>query len=217
MEFRDVRQLARRGEDTHTEFKTKVYYPHKILREIVAFANTKGGYLLIGVADNGAIKGVKNPEGEIFELEHSLKKYCSPLPRYQVHRVDVREGREVVVFEIEEAPQKPLYLMPKTEVEHRSAYVRLDDKSVQASRELKRILRDTSRNRQVMLQIGEHERTLLQYLSEKKRINIETFAQLTHLPKRIASAILVKMTLAKVIRIEPQEGGYDFFVEAGTP
>lgn len=213
MEFRDVRRLARRGEDTHTEFKMKVYYPHKILREIVAFANTKGGYLLIGVADDGAIKGVKNPDGEIFELERSLNKYCSPLPGYALHQVDVKEGREVVVFEVYEAKKKPIYLMPKYEEAHRSAYVRLDDKSVQASREMKRILRDTSRNRQVMLQIGKHERVLLQYLSEKKRINIDTFAELTHLPRRIASAILVKMTLAKVIRIEPQEGGYDFFVE----
>ncbi|MGF1532974.1 MAG: helix-turn-helix domain-containing protein [Bernardetiaceae bacterium] len=214
MDARDIKKLARRGEDSQTEFKLKVYYPHKILREIVAFANTEGGFLLIGIADNGQIKGVKNPEGEIFELERALKKYCQPLPTYTIHRVPVPEEREVVVFQIAPAAEKPVYLLPQKLDQERVVYVRSEDKSIQASREMKRILRDSSRNRHVLIQIGEHERTLLNYLSEKKRINLETYAELTHLPKRIASAILVKLTLANVIEIKPQEGGYDFFVEA---
>lgn len=213
MEFREIRQLARHGEDLHTEFKLKVYYPHKILREIVAFANTEGGYLLVGVADNGDIKGLKNPDGDIFELERAMKKYCLPVPEYDLHRVTIPDGREVVVFYIHQSDQKPVQLLPKLPHGHRNVYVRLADKSVQASREMKRILRDTTRNRQVMLQIGEHEKALLEYLAEKKRINLDTYTDLTKLPRRIASAILVKMTLAKVIRICPQEGGYDFFTE----
>ncbi|MEM6297717.1 MAG: hypothetical protein AAF740_03410, partial [Bacteroidota bacterium] len=60
------------------------------------------------------------------------------------------------------------------------------------------------------------EKKLLQYLATQKRISLDTYADITGLPRRIASAILVKMTLADIIRIQPQEGGYDFFVEGSV-
>ncbi|MEM6298574.1 MAG: ATP-binding protein, partial [Bacteroidota bacterium] len=152
MDYREVKRLAQQGEGTHIEFKQKVYYPHKILREIVAFANTEGGYLLIGVTDDGQLKGVKNPDGEIFELERFMKKYCVPYPDYDTYRIELRDERVVVVFDIKEHAPKPMYLMPKgepTNKDGRIAYVRLEDKSVQASREMKRIMRDSSNNRKV--------------------------------------------------------------------
>ncbi len=42
------------------DFKTKEARPESLSREIVALANTKGGTLLIGIADNGTVQGISN-------------------------------------------------------------------------------------------------------------------------------------------------------------
>ncbi len=58
-------------------FKRKATHPEKILREIIAFANTEGGTLLVGVDDDKSIPGVKHPEDESYVIKRELKK-CKP-------------------------------------------------------------------------------------------------------------------------------------------
>ncbi|MCC6835531.1 MAG: ATP-binding protein, partial [Cytophagales bacterium] len=63
--FFTIKKLALEGEGLHLEFKRKAAHPEKIVRELIAFANTAGGTLLIGVDDDGSIPGVKYPDEEI--------------------------------------------------------------------------------------------------------------------------------------------------------
>ncbi|MDZ4678451.1 MAG: ATP-binding protein [Oligoflexia bacterium] len=49
--------LIKEGEGLTVEFKER--YTSKIAHDIVAFANSKGGKILLGVADDGSIKGAK--------------------------------------------------------------------------------------------------------------------------------------------------------------
>jgi predicted HTH transcriptional regulator len=49
--------LVRKGEGATLEFKLKSNHPEKIVREVVAFANSQGGLLLIGVGDDKSIPG----------------------------------------------------------------------------------------------------------------------------------------------------------------
>lgn len=58
----DLCQLIQAGEDSYTEFKTEAVYPQSLAEEIVAFANFKGGRILIGVDDDGRIAGVTRPD-----------------------------------------------------------------------------------------------------------------------------------------------------------
>ncbi|WP_292288915.1 RNA-binding domain-containing protein [Marivita sp.] len=50
-----IQQLIREGEHQKQDFKFAVNDARKIARSLVAFANTDGGKLLIGVKDNGVI------------------------------------------------------------------------------------------------------------------------------------------------------------------
>ena len=55
----DIKMMARRGESYNVDFKVTV--PQKvrdITQEVCSFANAAGGYVLIGIDDNGSIKGV---------------------------------------------------------------------------------------------------------------------------------------------------------------
>ena len=58
----ELKKLVHRGEGSHLEFKRKVAHPDKIIKELIAFANTGGGIMLIGVADDKSIPGLKYPE-----------------------------------------------------------------------------------------------------------------------------------------------------------
>jgi ATP-dependent DNA helicase RecG len=52
-----VKLLIKEGESLTVEFKEK--YTPKIDEHIVAFSNTKGGIILLGVSDDGIVKGEK--------------------------------------------------------------------------------------------------------------------------------------------------------------
>jgi predicted HTH transcriptional regulator len=53
-----IKNLIKQGEHQQLDFKFEITDSKKIARSLVAFANTDGGKLLIGVKDNGAIAGV---------------------------------------------------------------------------------------------------------------------------------------------------------------
>lgn len=53
-----IQSLIQQGENAQVEFKAAGVRPESAAREIVAFANTSGGCLLIGVEDDGTITGI---------------------------------------------------------------------------------------------------------------------------------------------------------------
>lgn len=55
-----IQALIQQGENTQIEFKSAALRPESAAREIVAFANTFGGSLLIGVEDDGSTTGVES-------------------------------------------------------------------------------------------------------------------------------------------------------------
>lgn len=57
-----LQSLIQQGENTAIEFKGMPVRPETIAREIVAFANSAGGTLLLGVGDDGEILGIDNHE-----------------------------------------------------------------------------------------------------------------------------------------------------------
>jgi ATP-dependent DNA helicase RecG len=94
-----VKLLIREGEGLAVEFKEK--YTSRIDEDIVAFSNTRGGTLLLGVRDDGAVTGEK--------LTNDLKGRINSLARNCKPGVFVEMGQigGVVAIEIPEGPDKP--------------------------------------------------------------------------------------------------------------
>ena len=88
MSLQEIHRLVEQGEGENIEFKRKVAHPDKIVREIVAFANTTGGHLLIGVDDDGSIPGIKFADEEIFVLERAIQRWCRPKIDYDYKNYD---------------------------------------------------------------------------------------------------------------------------------
>ena len=72
-----ILKLIQRGENQQLDFKFEISDSKKIARSLVAFANTDGGKLLVGVKDNGSIAGVRSDE-EYHMVEAAAQLYCKP-------------------------------------------------------------------------------------------------------------------------------------------
>ena len=84
-----IRNLIAQGEGEELDFKFAINDSRKIARSIAAFANTKGGTLLIGVRDNGSITGVRSDE-ELHMVDTAVLLYCSePVALYKkIYRLE---------------------------------------------------------------------------------------------------------------------------------
>jgi predicted HTH transcriptional regulator len=206
MNTKDVLNLIDSGEGFHVEFKRLVTSPEKIAKSMIAFANTKGGSILFGVDDDGKIVGVESEKTEVELLEEAGKYYCDPpiAPRLEIVPFN---GKDVIVAVVEESAEKPhQYVGENEDGREAKVYIRVNDKSVLASKEVVRILRDERPDGEpLQLSIGENERRLFRFLEEYERITLRQFCHLMNISERRASRILVKLVRAGVIRIHTLE------------
>ncbi len=205
MNFAELRQIAVRGEGLYTEFKRKANHPDKIMKEVVAFANTHGGKLFIGVDDDGTLAGLKYANEDEFELRKAIDYYCKPAVNYTLTKVVVAPNRTVLVFEILPSEIKPVFLIYNFKKNTGVAYIRVADQSLQASREMRKILQGSSLNQDTVFTYTEKEQTLMRYLAQNQRISVEIFAEVAKISIQEASDILVRLTLSKVLRVKPEE------------
>ncbi|MEQ9437964.1 MAG: ATP-binding protein [Cyclobacteriaceae bacterium] len=227
MSLQEIQRLVGQGEGENIEFKRKVAHPDKIVREIVAFANTTGGHLLIGVDDDGSIPGIKFAEEEIFVLERAIQRWCRPQIDYHYQVIPLNQKRAVVHYFIKESPQKPYLVLSSAlsfsengaadhppftpspqKPQHRrkgTAYVRHQDKSLQASTEVWQILKQSRNARDIRFTYGDKEQLLMQHLEQHQKITLREFSLLAKLPRRVASRTLVRLVLANVLKVIPKE------------
>ena len=72
-----IQKLIKEGEHQMLDFKFEISDSKKIARTLVAFANTDGGRLLIGVKDNGNISGIRSEE-EKYMIQTAAESFCQP-------------------------------------------------------------------------------------------------------------------------------------------
>jgi Putative DNA-binding domain len=207
-QVQQLKLLVSHGEGASLEFKRKATFPEKIVREMIAFANTKGGILLIGIGDDGSLAGLKHPEDELHVMTEVLKK-VRPLLQCNVTLIPIGNSRTVIQYEIPESKRKPHYIIGEKKI--KESFVRVDDKSIKASRELREIVKRKQRMKDIRFHFGEHEKFLMQYLDEKKVITLNEFVALSGLNRLYASRKLILLVLANVLRIIPNERG-DLYV-----
>jgi predicted HTH transcriptional regulator len=208
MNFHDVDILIQEGEGFTVEFKRRISSAEKIARTLISFANTKGGTILFGVDDDGTIIGVESEKSEVELIEIAGRDFCDPpiVPHLEIVPFD---GRDVIVCYIEESRTKPHYFLGSVDRhngENTRVYIRVNDNTVMASKEVVKILQNENPDAPPLkVSIGEHERRLFQYLEQNERITVRTFGRLINVSDRRASRILVGLVRAGVIRIHTHE------------
>ncbi len=201
----ELKSLVKAGEGLQLEFKRKAAHPDKIVREIIALANTEGGTLLVGVDDNLTIPGVKYPEEELHVIQQALKSYCRPSLAYHESIIKLKEDRFVLRIDIPQSLKRPHFM--KLDAEHQEYYVRVNDMSMKASPEMREIIRRSKAKKNIRFMYGEPEQLLMRFLEENKTITLNQFKSLTGLNRFKSARKLILLVLANVIKIQPTEKG----------
>jgi predicted HTH transcriptional regulator len=175
MKRQHLREIIAGGESLTVEFKRKFTSEVKIAKELIAFANSKGGYLLVGVDDDKTIVGVRSEKEEINLLEVVCRYYIDPPIEPQMEIISI-EYQDVIVVSVEESDEKPHRLTVDAEgralekIHERPVFVREGAAALQASKEVIKVLEASNDDTEVTLSIGKHEKRLFEYLEAKNKI-----------------------------------------------
>ena len=106
MNEKELTELIEKGEDSFTEFKEEKVHSNDLAAEIVAFANTEGGKILLGLSDNKEIKGVTNPDKEMLRVENISRNNCEPPLTVNIEKIKI--NKEIVLcISIPKGPERP--------------------------------------------------------------------------------------------------------------
>lgn len=207
MTLYELNAIIENGENSQVEFKRKFTEPEKIAKEMIAFANTKGGKILFGIDDDKSVVGVESEKGEIEYIDLAAKFYCEPELEYKIDIMHIYR-KDVIVVTIEESKLKPHRLIEngKEDDDLNKVYIRVNDKSMLASKETVKVLRKLRPDAPPqVINLGDKEKALLEYLNENERITMREFREMMNISNRRASRILVNLVRADLIRLHSFE------------
>lgn len=111
----------------------KRQYTDECKKEILAFANTEGGKLFIGINDDGSIIGVENPDETMSQLANAIRDSIRPdVTIFTSCRIQTIEGKPVVCMDVQRGTARPYYLKGKG-LRPEGVYIRQGASSVPAS------------------------------------------------------------------------------------
>ena len=105
-----IEEIIKTGESDTVEFKTT--FNRGVIESMVAFANTNGGALYVGVKDNGSIVGVDITKESIQNWVNEIKNKTSPSVIPSVNTEEV-QNKVIVVFSVSAYPIKPVAFQGK--------------------------------------------------------------------------------------------------------
>ena len=118
-------------ENKTTEFKRE--YIDDIKYTVVAFANTEGGKIYIGMSDDGSVYGVENTDATMLRITNMIRDSIRPdVTMFTECAVEAIEGMPVVVLTVQRGTARPYYLAGKG-IRPEGVYVRQNASSVPAS------------------------------------------------------------------------------------
>ena len=104
-QIEQIKQLIEQGENSAVEFKSSEVRPESLAREIVAFANSSGGTILIGVEDCGKITGVDQHQTETW-VANIVRNNVIPAIAPQITEWELSQ-KKVLAIEVSRGLDKP--------------------------------------------------------------------------------------------------------------
>jgi len=94
------------------ELKSKVI--GDVCKEIIAFANSRGGTLYIGVEDDGTVTGVEDTDEAILQLSNMVRDAIKPDVTMFVHYETIQiDDKKVIAVTVQRGTERPYYLGSK--------------------------------------------------------------------------------------------------------
>ncbi len=186
-----IQQWIAEGEGPTLDFKKNITSAPKIARSIVAFANSRGGKIVVGVEDTGRIVGIDLAE-EQYQLETAAKQYCYPTIELELEPYE-SNGKTLLIAHVPESTRKPHYALDLKGIN--KIYVRIADKCVEPTTLIEQVLisGDLNNLQRQNSAYNQVKNELAAYLQQKKQVSIADYAQLKKCTERSARRTLIDL------------------------
>ncbi len=198
--------LIREGEHQQLDFKFEINDSAKIARTLSAFSNSDGGRLLIGVKDNGKIKGIQSEE-EYYMIESAALRYCRPVVSFEVKKWMI-EGKSVLEVYIPPVTEKPV--LARDINGKWLAYIRVGDQNILANAILLQVWKRERREKGTFVSYSQNETLLMNYLSENPMSEMEALQKHLGVNRKILKNLLINLIAIDVITMCIGEKGTTF-------
>ncbi len=193
MDIANIKSLVNKGESINLEFKLKSNHPKRILNELVAFANTKGGKLLIGIDDSKKIVGLDAGDEDIYLLEKLIYDQIYPTLPFKMQKITVSKTKEIVLIEVTEGKLKPYYVNENPEKRNGVAYIRLKDQSIKAGKILRMMMNSKFKDQPNSISIADDIEIIFSLMKSKEKVSFDEIRKAIGKNKRITEVLLLKM------------------------
>lgn len=190
-----IQRLIQQGEHQTQDFKYCVSDSKKIARSLVAFANTDGGRLLLGVKDNGRIAGVRSEE-EYYMIESAAKIYSKPPIDFSTKQHLV-EGKTVLEVMIERSSEKPHFACD--DKGKWWAWFRKDDENRLANKIMIEVWKLRKSTVGVLVHFSSDEKILLDYLEKNEKISVSKFSRIAQISYKKAEQVIIKFRALEIL------------------
>ena len=131
-----------------------------IKKEIIAFANTDGGTLYIGVKDDGEVIGLDDPDGSALQVSNMVRDSIKPDVTMFLHYKTIEEaGKKIIEINVQRGTDRPYYIAKKG-MRPEGVYVRQGYSSVPATdTAIRRMIKETDGDRFETMRCLEQELT----------------------------------------------------------
>ena len=107
MKIEDFKKLLQQPESKTLEFMLRIPNRRHIISNLVAFANTNGGKLIIGIDENQRIVGISNIEHACQVINKAANTVSPPL-KINIQTLEIK-GKKILVVEIPKGDKSPYF------------------------------------------------------------------------------------------------------------
>jgi predicted HTH transcriptional regulator len=184
-----------RGEGPTLEFKRRLDAPGKISKTLAAFANTAGGTLVVGVNDDGTLRGVANETTQTELLDEAARFWVEP-PLALRYETVYAAGRKILLARVPESEEKPH--RAKNQRGTWEWYVRVGAESVPAGKQMATWLERGTETDAKLLE-SPNVKQLFRYLRQHGRVTPKQFAKLVNRSEQFAEKLLRELARQGVL------------------
>lgn len=184
-----IHRMIAEGEHQQQDFKMRIDDSRKIARTLVAFANTDGGRLLVGVKDNGAVSGIR-PDEEFHMIEAAAELYCNPRVSFDV-QLWKSDHRTVMEVRVEPSQVRP----HRAEAEPGlwKVYIRCGDQNLPAPGVLLEVWKHADQERPLHYAHTEREQRIFDFLAgQAVGVSLSQLTRTTRIPRPVMTRLLAR-------------------------
>lgn len=203
-----LEQMIAQREGVQLDFKQSISSSKKIARTLAAFANNRGGKLLVGVNDNGHLVGC-DAEEEMFMLYEAAEHFCDPPVDIFFTIYETVDDLSVLVAEVKNSLRKPHFALD--DHDEWQLYMRSNDKTMVASKNTQKMLEYEQVDGASKYTLDSKEQFVLDYLQKNDVLLPKEYARRINISLQRANAILVKLTKLGLI-LYNKDGRGDYYM-----